>query len=127
MTVNRYATAAGRKYQRDVMKYLRDDRGFDAEQLVLSGAEDEGDILLRVADHHPLVLGENRRVVLEAKREKGFHLAAWVAQAEAEAGNYAKHRAMLTPHFAVVHARRNHAIGKSYITTSLDEWLRQIT
>lgn len=126
MTVNRYATAAGRKYQRDVMKYLRDDRGYDAEQLVLSGAEDEGDILLRLKFGSAALSTD--RIVIEAKREKGFHLAAWVQQAETEAGNYAKHRGLVfPPGFVVVHARRNHSIGKSYVTTTLEEWLRQIT
>ena len=120
--MNNYATQAGRKYQRDLMKYLRDERGLDAEQLVLSGCEDEGDVLLRL----PVNFGQNRRFVIEAKREKGFHLADWLTQAEVEAGNYAKHRTMLTPHFVVVHARRNHKIGKSYVTTSLDQWLAQI-
>lgn len=132
MTVNRYATQAGRKFQRDVMKYLRDERGLDAEQLVLSGAEDEGDILLRAGDtlvptspsFYELT---TRRFVLEAKREKRINLAGWVNQAETEAGNYGKHRGIETPHFAVVANRINRGINKSYVITTLDEWLRQIT
>lgn len=133
MTVNRYATAAGKKFQRDVMKYLRDDRGLDAENLVLTGAEDEGDIILR---YHPgyefdkpvVGLGpdKQRRIILEAKREKGFHLADWVKQAETERDNYAKHRYLRSDEvgFVVVHARRQHGIPKAYVTTTLDEWLR---
>lgn len=123
MAVNRYATQAGKKYQRDLMKYLRDDLGMDAEQLVLTGAEDEGDILLRLPymDSHL-----SDRIVIEAKREKGFHLADWVGQGEVEAENYGKHRGLATPPFVVVHARRNHRMGKSYVTTTLDNWLRQI-
>lgn len=137
--VNRYATAAGRKYQRDLMKYLRDERGLDAENLVLTGAEDEGDIILRYKPGRtnagsaagplqgvpvdPMGLA---RTVIEAKREKGFHLADWIKQAELEAGHYAKHRYLQAEEvgFLVVHARRQHAIGKSYVTTTLDEWLR---
>lgn len=126
MAVNRYATAAGRRFQRDLMKYLRDARGHDCELLALTGAEDEGDVLLRVPDHHPLMLGADRRVVIEAKREKGFHLAQWMNEAEVEAHNYGKHRGIETPNFVVIHARRNFPIGKAYVTTSLDEWLRQI-
>jgi hypothetical protein len=126
MSVNRYATAAGRRYQRDVMKYLRDVCGLDAELLHLAGAEDEGDILLRL-DYGKAELGTDR-FVIEAKREKGFHLAEWVGQAEVEADNYAKHRGLpYRPRFVVVHARRNHGIHKSYVTTPLEEWLRQIT
>lgn len=127
MTVNRYATAAGKKFQRDVMKYLRDERGLDAENLVLTGAEDEGDIIMRY--FHPLApAGPDSlaRVVIEAKREKGFHLADWVKQAEVERDNYAKHRYLRAEEvgFVVVHARRQHGIPKSYVTTTLDEWLR---
>lgn len=123
MTVNRYATAAGKKYQRDVMKYLRE-QGFDAENLVLTGAEDEGDILMR----YPAIGGSPSlkvsRFVLEAKREKGFHLADWVKQARVEADNYAKHRDLLTPPgFLVVHAARGKSLDQSYVTTTLREWL----
>lgn len=130
MTVNRYATAAGKKFQRDVMKYLRDERGLDAENLVLTGAEDEGDIILRYPTISPELqrVGPDfqHRIVLEAKREKGFHLADWVKQAEVERDNYAKHRYLKPDEvgFVVVHARRQHGIPKAYVTTTLEEWLR---
>jgi len=133
VTVNRYATAAGKKFQRDVMKYLRDERGLDAENLVLTGAEDEGDIILRWAPINTVPrLADNTgpdgqaRMVIEAKREKGFHLADWVKQAEVERDNYAKHRYLKPAEvgFVVVHARRQHGIPKAYVTTTLDEWLR---
>lgn len=119
--MNRYATAAGKKYQRDVMKYLRDDRGLDAENLVLTGAEDEGDVILKWWDDKGL-----RRVVVECKRAKGFDLASWVKQAEEERDNYAKHRSLgdfARPGFIVVHYRRQHGVSQSYVTTTLDEWL----
>lgn len=110
------------------MRYLRDDRGLDAENLVLTGAEDEGDIILRYDPTIPHPYGPDLkgRTILEAKREKGFHLADWVKQAETERDNYAKHR-YLKPEevgFVVVHARRQHGIPKAYVTTTLDEWLR---
>lgn len=131
MTVNRYATAAGKKFQRDVMKYLRDDRGLDAENLVLTGAEDEGDIILRwppaqVVTPDSALMAAPRRTVIEAKREKGFHLASWVKQAEVERDNYAKHRSLAVDDvdFVVIHARRQHGISKAYVTTTLDVWLR---
>jgi hypothetical protein len=133
MPVNRYATAAGKKFQRDVMKYLRDDRGLDAENLVLTGAEDEGDIILKYFpgyehDKPAGNVGPDRqvRIILEAKREKGFHLADWVKQAEVERDNYAKHRYLRAEEvgFVVVHYRRQHGVPKAYITTTLDEWLR---
>jgi hypothetical protein len=129
VAVNRYATAAGKKFQRDVMKYLRDERGLDAENLVLTGAEDEGDVVLR---HIRTIGGEGRgpdgldRWVVECKREKGFSLASWVKQAEVERDNYAKHRYLRLEEvgFVVVHYRRQHGVSKAYVTTTLDEWLR---
>ena len=130
MTVNRYATQAGRKFQRDVMRYLRDERGLDAENLVLTGAEDEGDVILKFTGIPGLgrLAGPDGmgRVVIECKREKGFHLADWVKQAEVERGNYAKHRYLKAEEvgFMVVHARRQHGIPKAYVTTTLEEWLR---
>jgi hypothetical protein len=127
MTVNRYATAAGKKFQRDVMKHLRDERGLDAENLVLTGAEDEGDVILKYpVDRQTQAPDGLRRVVIECKREKGFNLASWVKQAEVERDNYAKHRFLnlSSVGFMVVHYRRQHGIPKAYVTTTLDEWLR---
>ena len=129
MPVNRYATAAGKKFQRDVMKYLRDDRGLDAENLVLTGAEDEGDIILRYTPYARAGEGPDgqNRIVLEAKREKGFHIGSWIKQAVVERDNYAKHR-YLKPEevgFVVVHARRGAGhMGDQYVTTTVDQWLR---
>jgi len=121
MPVNRYATAAGKKFQRDVMKYLRDERGLDAENLVLTGAEDEGDVILKFWND-----SEQRRVVIECKREKGFNLASWVKQAEVESDNYAIHRGLFPTEvdFMVVHYRRQKGVSQAYVTTTLDEWLR---
>lgn len=128
MTVNRYATQAGKKYQRDVMKYLRDDLGLDAENLVLTGAEDEGDVLLRVIPTgHGFAGLPEKRFVIEAKREKGFKLGPWLKQAQVEANNYGLHRGLsYDPHFVVVHHARGKGISQSYVTTTLDEWLRQV-
>lgn len=129
MTVSRYATQAGKRYQNDLMKYLRDDRGLDAERLVLTGAEDEGDVLLRLPNKVNKFAYEHadERFVIEAKREKGFSLADWIKQAQIEANNYGLHRGLnFDPHFVVVHHARGKGIGQSYVTTTLDEWLRQI-
>jgi hypothetical protein len=105
------------------MKYLRDERGLDAEQLVLTGAEDEGDILLRLPAPF-----KDQRYVIEAKREKGFHLADWIKQAQVERDHYANHRNLFPEEvgFVVIHARRQHGIAKSYVTTTIDEWLERL-
>lgn len=124
MPVNRTATKAGLKFEGDLMRYLREDRGLDAERLRLAGVEDEGDVILRLpSGPGPDGIG---RVVIEAKREKGFYIGPWVKEAEVERDNYAKHRYLRSEEvgFVVVHARRRHGIPKAYVTTTLDEWLR---
>lgn len=123
--INHTATRAGKKYQRDVMKYLRS-RGYDVENLVLTGSQDEGDILLRLPMAGPWP--GQRRYVIEAKREKGFHIADWTRQAELERNHYADHREMghMDVGFLVVHAARGKTIGQSYVTTTLDEWLERL-
>ena len=118
MSVNRYATQAGKKYEADLTKHMRE-LGWDVERLRLSGAEDEGDVLLRTGA---------TRYVLEAKREKGFSLAGWVKEAQVERQNYAAHRS-LNPQdvgFVVVHYARSKGVGQSYVTTTLEEWLSRV-
>lgn len=120
MTVNQYATRAGKQYETDLMNYMRD-RGFDVERLRLTGIEDEGDLLLR---------GRHARWVIEAKRRKSLDLSGWVAEAQVERLHYAQHRKIdgsnsQWPHFVVVHYARGRGIGGSYVTTTLDDWLAQ--
>lgn len=117
MTVNRTATQAGKNYERQLLTYLRDD-GLEVERLRLSGAEDEGDLWIRLS---------TGPVVIEAKREKGFNLGGWLREAEDEARHFADHRRMaLPPPFVVVHHARNKSISKSYVTTTLEQWLGMI-
>ena len=123
MTVNRYATQAGRRFESDLNKHMRE-LGWDVERLRLTGAEDEGDILLRVPDP----VAPERRVVIEAKREKGFNLAGWVKEAQTERENYAAHRDYPVNRvgFVVVHYARGKGLGQSYVTTTLEEWLARL-
>jgi hypothetical protein len=116
VTVNHYATRAGKQYETDLMNYLRT-QDIDVERLRLTGTEDEGDLLVR---------GEHARFVIEAKRTKSLDLAGWIKEAETERDNYVKHRgySLFPTHFVVVHKARGKGIGHSYVTTTLDEWLR---
>lgn len=119
MTSLKYASAAGKKYETDLMKHLRE-QGLDVERLRLTGAEDEGDLLVR--------LPNGGRLVMEAKRRKAMDLGGWIKEAEVERDNYAKHR-LTDPQkvgFVVVHYRRQHGLAQSYITTTLEEYLIQI-
>lgn len=110
-------------YERELMKHLRE-AGQDVERLRLSGAEDEGDLLLRLHDEMGL-----SRLVLEAKNRKQMNLAGWLKEAEVERDNYVKHRNLADytkVGFAVVHKAKGKGIGRSYVTTTLDEYLEQI-
>lgn len=100
------------------MRYARE-QGIDIERLRLTGEEDEGDLLVR---------GSHARFVIEAKRTKTLDLAGWVKEAERERDNYDKHRgySLAPTRFVVVHKARGKGLGGSYVTTTLDEWLRGI-
>ena len=112
----------GTAWETGLVRYLRE-QGLDADRLRQTGKNDEGDIALRVSDRHvPL----SHRFILEAKATARVNLAGWIAEAELEAENYAKHRGIEVPGFVVAYKRRNHSTGKSYIITTLDEWLRQV-
>lgn len=113
--VNKYATQAGKKYETDLMKFLRGE-GKETERLRLTGKEDEGDLVMNT------VWG---RYIIEAKRCKSLDLSGWVRQAEVERNNYVQHRSglLLNASFVVIHHARGKNIRKSYVTTTLEEWL----
>ena len=115
MTVNRYATQAGKKFETDLMRYLRG-AGHETERLRLSGSEDEGDLVMNTGWG---------RYIIEAKRCKKMDLSGWVKEAEVERNNYVNHRSglILNAAFVVIHHARGKNISKSYVTTTLEEWL----
>ena len=124
MTVNHNATRAGKKFETDLMKYMREEYKFDVERLRLTGAEDEGDLLIRRTQNLD-------RYVIEAKRTKSLDLSGWVNEAKIERINYAAHRGIQEtsiqfPSFVVVHYARGKGLGGSYVTTTLDEWLSRL-
>lgn len=108
----------GTSFETALLKHLRAEH-YNAERLSLSGAQDEGDLLLDDSHHR-------RRFVLEAKNTKGFTPADWVRQAKVEAQNYATHRGVVVPHWAVVAKARNRPLTEAYVILNLEEWLRQI-
>lgn len=119
MTSAKSASRAGKFYETEVMRYLRE-RGYDVEKLRLTGAEDEGDLLVR-----PIL--RDGRIVIEAKRRGALDLAGWIREAQVERDNYDAHRGLDRPsNFVVVHKARGKGIGQSYVTTTLDEWMRSI-
>lgn len=113
----------GPRFERELLDYLRGER-YDAERLRLTGTEDEGDLAIRLGF---VVSNSIDRIIIEAKNVARMDLAGWVAEAETEAENYAAHRNLATaPGFIVVHKRKGKGVAKSYVTTTLEEYLRQI-
>jgi hypothetical protein len=80
---------SGARWQSDLRDGLRE-AGFDIERLALTGAEDEGDHVVRL---NPTDLPARRFVVIEAKAG-ALHPAAFVRQAGLEAGHFAFHRGL---------------------------------
>lgn len=102
---NKAARRRGAQWQSDVRDSLRGG-GYDVEMLTLTGAQDEGDLVVRMED--------GTYVVIEAKNEKTIDLPTYLREAHTEAENFAKHRPHLAPEkirpIAVVKAR-----GKSVL------------
>ncbi|WIM95753.1 hypothetical protein ACTOB_007883 [Actinoplanes oblitus] len=86
---NKRNRRAGARWQTVVRDGLRES-GFDIERLALTGAEDEGDHVVRV---DPVVLPARRFVVIEAKAGV-LHPAEFVRQASEEAAHFAFHRGL---------------------------------
>jgi hypothetical protein len=80
---------AGARWQTVVRDGLRE-YGFDIERLALTGAEDEGDHVVRL---NTPVLPARRFVVIEAKAGS-LHAADFVRQAGEEAAHFAFHRGL---------------------------------
>lgn len=108
----------GSRYENELLKYLRG-QNLDAERLRLTGKEDEGDLVVR----GELNVG---RLIIEAKNVKRMTLAGWVEEARLEAQQYADHRGIARPAFAVVHKRAGKGVDQSFVTIPLHEYLEQI-
>jgi hypothetical protein len=105
----------GAKFELDVLEYARS-LSFDAERLRLAGRLDQGDVAIRDAG---IVY------VVEAKAAAKYDLSGWVAEAQAEARNYALARG-LAPDATwpvVVVKRRMKPISESFVVTTLADLL----
>lgn len=102
---------AGARWQTDLRNHLRD-AGLDVERLVLTGTQDEGDLVIRT--------NTEQFIVLEAKAGV-MHPAQFVREAHTEAAHYAAHRG-IDPHrvsgLAVV-KRRGANWRDAYVLTTL--------
>lgn len=102
----------GSEWEGRVLQYLRDNN-FDVELLRTTGAEDEGDLVVKVGQ--PLII--------QAKAEKGYNLA-YLKDAHEQAGHYAKHRGLdYVPDAVLVLKRRNHPISRAYVVQEFEQWV----
>jgi hypothetical protein len=107
----------GGRFEKELLDYIRS-MGYDVERLRLSGAQDEGDLLVRT---------RHSRFVFEAKNRAKMDLAGWVEEARVESENYLKHRDLDGfVGYAVIHKRRGKGPGGAYVTLPLSEYLEQI-
>ena len=110
---------AGARWQSDLRDGLRAS-GLDVERLVLAGAEDEGDLVIRV---DPALSPRRRYVVIEAKAG-ALHPAEFVREAGIEAAHFAYHRGLdLTDVTGIaVIKRRGSNWRDAYVLTSLRDY-----
>lgn len=115
---NARARRAGKDWERQLRDYERE-AGLDVESLRATGTFDEGDLVVRAGGYY---------FVQEAKNEKDYALAGYVAEAAVEGKNFAKHRSIdqgRVFNHAVV-KRRGAPIGKGYVVHTEDEFIRLI-
>jgi hypothetical protein len=110
---------AGARWQADLRDGLRA-TGLDVERLVLAGAEDEGDLIVRI---DPTVAPGRRYVVIEAKAG-AMHPAEFVRQAGVEAAHFAFHRGLDLSDVTgiAVIKRRGSNWRDAYVLTSLRDY-----
>ena len=111
----KYNKAKGAKFETDVMKWFRK-MGVLAERLRLSGAEDEGDLVVMVA-------GDT--YIFELKNTQKMNLKEFWDEAQKEAANYAKHRGISKPLSYVLCKKRNAGIEKAWVIQDLTQWLEE--
>ena len=116
---NRASKRKGADYESELVRFLRG-LGYRVSRLARRGSRDEGDIDIDLGDYV---------IVIEAKNAKAISLSEWIAESQAEAGNYAEARGLdpskVIP--LVVVKRRMKGVEKSYAVTELNTLLRLIS
>lgn len=111
---NRRNKRKGAEWESELRDGLRGD-GFDIESLRLSGAEDEGDMVIRE--------GDGRYLVIEAKNAK-FEPGVFLGEAIAERENFAKHRGLdpADVEAIVVVKRRGKNWRQAFVLTTVEDY-----
>lgn len=107
----------GAQFETDLVKYFRAE-GFDAERLRLSGAQDEGDLVVRAGDV---------RYVVEAKAGKNLSVRRWFdEEAVPEAKSYAAKRSLLEEEARPALLLKSHGknINKSLVTIDVGTFVQ---
>lgn len=115
---NRRNRSAGKEWESRILTRLRND-GWDVERTRDTGAEDEGDLVVRLAD--------GTRIVIEAKAG-ALHPGPFLNEAAVERDHYAKHRNLpVEQAFGVVTAKRkNCKFEKSFTIIETAEFWRLV-
>jgi len=112
-----YNKAKGRKFEMDIVKYLRK-LGHFAEKLAKAGAKDEGDVVTIIA---------GQTYILECKNRKSINLLQFWSEAQTEAANYAKARGqVIAPPAFVIVKRRNARIEQAWVIQPLEKWIENM-
>lgn len=104
----------GAQWEMDLLNGLRS-LDYDAERLRLTGKEDEGDLVIRETDGCYLVI--------EAK-SGAFQPGTFMAEAEVECKNFAKHRGLdeEVVDKVVIVKRRGQPWTKAFVLTTVEDY-----
>jgi len=116
---NRSNKRRGAAWEVALREYLKSHKFF-VERIARKGSKDIGDLVL-VDDF-------DCHWVVEAKDVARPEWSKWCAEAIVEADHYAEHagvdRSMV--HWVVIWKRRKGGVGKAYVVSELDEWVRSL-
>jgi Holliday junction resolvase len=109
----------GAKFETDLLAYLRSG-GLLAERLPKTGVEDECDLVVSGG----LFARSQRFEIIECKNVARIDLPQFLRERDIGVLNYAKHRSLDLAEVGGVVAvkRRNAAIGKSFVVTTVDDY-----
>lgn len=107
----------GTSWEKALQDYLRHELKYDVDRLHLTGAEDEGDLVVRE---------EGSLCIIEAKDVARRDLEGWMGEAFKERTNYAAHRGLSATNMLplVVMKRRNKSVKEAFVMTTLEEFFR---
>jgi hypothetical protein len=118
MTSRKSHKQRGSRFETEVRDWFRA-HGYSAERLARAGRNDEGDVVI-----HEDFLGQIGILEAKAPGQSGrIDLSGWTKEAQTEAGNYAKARALQPEQIlpAVIIKARGKAIADSYVVFRLGD------